>query len=101
MDVGLDSTSPPSPDLDSLPLHPFLVRAIGAARSEGIRTVADLHGMGAYRFQMLDGVGLSVFREAVGLLASYGLRWSSDSRLAKEYAAVLQAAPPAADQQSD
>jgi hypothetical protein len=87
----LDSTFSPSPQLAILQLHPLLERALSSARD--IKTLADLHRMGAYRFRMLDGVGPCVFREAAELLASHGLRSSADPRLDKEYAAILR--PPA------
>jgi hypothetical protein len=86
----LDRIFSPSLDLTALQLHPFLQRVLSSARLDGIKTIADLHCMGAYEFRMLDGVGLRVFREAVELLLSCGVQWSADQRLAKEYTAILE-----------
>ena len=81
---GLDSR------LDEMQLSRDMLRALAQLRTK-LETVADLLHIGAYEFARSEGVGLVVFRQAVGLLRGCGLSWSPDPRLDKTWARILRA----------
>jgi hypothetical protein len=78
--------------LDEVQLSRAMRRALARSGLK-LETVADLLHVGAFEFARSDGVGRVVFQEAVDLLRSCGVSWSSDARLDETRAGILSAGP--------